>query len=103
MKLETLRDVLLRHGRIKLFVASDAQCLCTYISRPQPTADGLVLATDSSLSVLFADGEVTFDAFGSGALTLRDGDLFTRRIQTHRRHVAGRDVPTEYFARANQL
>lgn len=103
MKLETLREVLLRHGRIKLFVATDAQCLCTYVSRPQPDAEGLVLDTDSSLCVPFASGDVRFDAFGSGALRLCDGDRFTRRIQTHRRHLDGRNVPTEYFARANQL
>ena len=103
MKLETLRQVLIRQARIKLFISTDELCLCTYVSQPWPTVDGIVLATDSSLRVAFADGKVEFDAFGTGPFALRVSDRFTRRIETHRRHLEGRPVPAGYFARASQL
>ena len=104
MKAETLRRVLERQSRVKLFVATEAFCACCYVSGPQTETDGnLTLRTDSMLRVRFDTGSLEFDPFGGDDLELAASARFTRRIQTHRRHLHMHRIPEEYFVRAHEL
>ena len=49
------------------------------------------------------NGELLEERLRSGSLLLDDQSQLTRRLQTHRRHVAGRDVPDEYWQKAAVL
>ncbi|MCR9243945.1 MAG: hypothetical protein NXI31_02860 [bacterium] len=103
MKLETLRNVLERHSRIKLYIVSDSSCACTHVSQPLDTDDGLRLLADSLLRVSFDSMAMSFDPFGDQELMVSSNDRFTRRLHTHRRHLRGIAIPPDYLRRAAEL
>lgn len=100
MKLDTLDRLFSRCARVKLFVVADAFCLCGYASNPRSTERGMLVDIGKSVRFSFGSHEVIDEPVSSGTLLLDDQSKVTRRIQTHRRHLHGRDVDEDYLARA---
>ncbi len=103
MRLDALRRVLYQRARVKIFVALEDRCLCGYSSRQTATGPELVVKVGASVQVDFATRTITERPFFTGALVLSDKSKVTRRIQTHRHHLAGRDIPEQYFIQAMAL
>ena len=103
MKIDTLRLLCTRRPRVKLCVVAEAFCLCGYASNPRATAAGLLVDIGTSVRVSFGSHEMIDEPASSGTLLLDATCKVTRRIQTHRRHLHGRDVGDDYMARALSL
>jgi hypothetical protein len=103
MKIEALRRLIETQGKVKVFVATDLFCLCGYAVKQQQTTAGVFVEIGASLRFVFASATLIREAVSSGTLVLSSVSQITRRLQTHRRHVAGRAVPEHYFAEALAL
>jgi hypothetical protein len=103
VKLETLRNVLKRHSRIKLYIVTESFCACAHVSQPRQTENGLRVHADSLLRVSFDSMAMSFDPFGDQEFVISNDDRFTRRLQTHRRHLQDVAVPPDYLRRAAEL
>jgi len=103
MRIDTLRRALDRHARVKVFVVLDDSCLCGYAARNTDTKGDLVVTIGASVRCVYATMTVEESRFHTGSLLLSNATKVTRRVQTHRRHLVGRDVPEQYFVRAMAL
>ena len=103
MKLEQLHRFLTNRNRTKIFVLTDRFCLCGHASRAQDTPEGVRVRIASSVRFVFSTGEVICEEHNSGTLMLTDEHRVTRRLQTHRRHLEGRELPEEYFRLGHEL
>jgi hypothetical protein len=103
MKLAALERLLRDRGRAKVFVVTSEFCLCGQVSVYRPVGDGALVDVGASVRVLWGSGDLLEEPFRSGALSLSESTLLTRRLQTHRRHVAERTVPAAYWQRAALL
>jgi hypothetical protein len=102
MKLAALERLLTQRGRCKVFVTTAEFCLCGQLSNLRRAGEAWLVEVGASVRVL-RSGELLEERFRSGSLLLDDQSLLTRRLQTHRRHTAERDVPAEYWQRAAVL
>lgn len=102
MKVEALARILAAHSRCKVFVTTREFCLCGMLSHLRPAGTAHLVDIGASVRVL-RSGELIAEPLRSGSLQVDGETLLTRRLQTHRRHVAGRDVPDEYWQRAAAL
>lgn len=107
MKLETLRRWFESHKRTKLFVATPEWAVTGFAARPRVGA-----ATDEGELALDLAPYVAWFRRGDslvrgrepfGPVRLGPDALVTRRLQTHRRHLAGAGVPERYFEEAAAL
>jgi hypothetical protein len=103
VKLEALGHLLTHHGRLKLFVVTDAFCLCGQAWRHQDAPGGALVDIGASVRVVFETMVLIHEPLRSGTLRFDRDTKCTRRLGTHRRHLAGRDVPDAYFAAAMTL
>ena len=103
MKLERLQKILEGRARVKVFVLTDQFCLCGVASHPHEAGDALRVRVGASVRFVLRSGEVIDEPTSSGTLLLTASDKVTRRLQTHRRHLAEIDVPEDYFERALAL
>lgn len=102
MKLDALERLLRARGQVKVFVATDTFALCGLV-RGLRTDGALVhVAVGESVCLQFADGRVQTQANPS-TLALAATVSLTRRLQTHRRHLAGRHAPVAYWDAAARL
>ena len=90
MKVEALARLLARSARLKVLVVTNDFCLCGYATAQQPTAAGLLVSIGESLRVMFGSSTVIAEPERSGTLLLSRDAKVTRRLQTHRRHLAGK-------------
>ncbi|HLQ38134.1 MAG TPA: hypothetical protein VK348_10050 [Planctomycetota bacterium] len=102
MRLEALRRILETQSRAKVFVLTGDSCLCGYVSKPRLTEQGLLVDVGSSLRVGFDTLVPVYEPMSTGTMQLTDSCKVTRRLQTHRRHLAsaGRVIPEDYFRRS---
>ncbi len=103
MKLDRLRKTLEAQGGSKIFVRTDAFCLCARVSAPQPTDAGLSVQVRASVRVSLPSMKLTEESADSGTLHLIDAHRVTRRVQTHRRHLEDLEIPEPYFRLAQEL
>jgi hypothetical protein len=103
VKLQTLSRLLQQQGKVKLFVVADEFALCGYALTQSESALGVMIDFGASVRAVFATGAVLREPHRSGTMVVTSGTRFTRRMQTHRRHLAGRQLPASYFAAADEL
>jgi hypothetical protein len=103
MNIETLLRALERKATVKLYVVSAGFCMCGIVRSARVVAEGLQLTTGASIRVALPSLAVTTERFGPTLLLLTTADKFTRRLQTHRRHVWHSDIPEQYFRTAEAL
>jgi hypothetical protein len=103
VKVDALVGLLQHRARLKIFVATEGFCLCGYASKPLATEAGVLLEIGASVRFVFAGGVLLEEAQRSGTLLLPHSGKVTRRVQTHRRHLAGKEVPEKYFDLAMAL
>lgn len=106
MKLERLQALLESQSRTKIFVRTDLFCLCGYARDPRPSGPGsnaLSVRIGASVRLVLPTMELIHEELDSGTLLLTNDHGLTRRLQTHRRHLADLDVPEEYFERTRAL
>ena len=102
MKLAALARLLTERGRCKVFVTTAEFCLCGQLGNLRRAGEAWLVEGGAAVRVL-RSGELLEERFRSGSLLLDDQSQLTRRLQTHRRHVAGREVPDAYWQKAAVL
>ena len=109
MKLERLQTLLESQSRTKIFVRTDLFCLCGHARDPRPSgpnargSNALSVRIGASVRLVLPTMELIQEELDSGTLLLTNDHGLTRRLQTHRRHLADLDVPEEYFERTRAL
>ncbi len=104
MKLDTLARYFERTKRTKLFVVTDAYVVAGRASRPSaPKGDVLLVDFAPFVAYFFDGGGLVRGSETFGPVRLDDGVRVTRRLQTHRRHVADKQIPEGYFEACEEL
>ena len=103
MKLERLRQLLESTARTKLHVVTERFALSGHASRPREVDGELWIHVEASVRFVLATGEVLEEPKDSGTLRLSAEDRVTRRLQTHRRHLRGLEVPERYLELAKAI
>lgn len=103
MKLDTLRNVFRRMPRVKLFVRCGTTAFCAVARSPHELDDGLLLQLDGAVHFDAEEGRIAHRPDAETSFVLTADCAVTRRLQTHRRHLADWDVPADYFRLAMAL
>ena len=102
MKPETLRALLERKKRTKVFVVTEGYAVAGFVRRSQ--VDELPAARLWPFVAWFVGSDgIVVGGEPFGPVALDEGARVTRRVQTHRRHLEGRVVPEAYFEAALAL
>ncbi|MCA3010244.1 MAG: hypothetical protein INH34_17865 [Phycisphaerales bacterium] len=96
MKRTALERLLRERGQVKLFVATETYAVCGWVRDLRTDGDVAQVAVGDAVWLHFADGSVQTVATPS-TLALAANASLTRRVQTHRRHLAGRHAPVAYW------
>ena len=103
MRIDALLRRLAADGRVKVFVATEEFCMCGYITRAQAADDAVLVELGSSVRHNFVTGAVVEERFRSGTLMVVPTTRMTRRLKTHRLHLAQHRIPERYFRIASVL
>jgi hypothetical protein len=100
MKLAALERLLHERGRTRVFLVTDTFCCCGTASRLLRAGDEVSIEIGGAVRWVFAPGDLVDAAAWSGTVPVTPSTSLTRRLATHRRHLAGRAVPAAYWSRA---
>ena len=103
MKLETLRKYFTLSATTKLYITTDEFLVAGHASQPRQEGDELILTVCPYVVYSFARQEILQRANLFPAIRLRPNSKFTRRLETHRRHQRGKDIPEDYFEKAWEI
>lgn len=103
MKIDTLRRCLRRNERTKLYISTDEFLMAVYVYNAREEGEELLVDVGPYLVYSFARREILHSTRDFRGMRLGEQTRVTRRLNTYRRHVAGRSVPDEFLERAWEL
>ncbi len=103
MKLAALQRLLQQRGHIKMFFVTDTFCGCGIVHGLRQSGEEVSVDVGVSVQVSLVSGSFVEPDVPSMVLQVSNSTLLTRRLQTHRRHLAGREVPRDYWLRVARL
>lgn len=99
MKVAALERLLRERGHTRLFLVTEDFCCCGSVSGLSRTGEAASIEVGAAVRWVFAAG-AQVEACWSGTVPLTAATALTRRLATHRRHLARREVPAAYWSRA---
>lgn len=102
--LSTLKGYMARsQNRTRLYVVTDEFALACMAYNPREEENSLFLDIGPYAVCSFETGNLVDRSIDFKNLHLREGDKFTRRFETHLRHLRGKRVTEKYLAAAQQI